>query len=168
MRDEGLCAEDDYIQICIEGVSKIDTTKLSRFNADDWSVRVAYFIEINNKHDMKFEFNPSKFDFLLEGGTIAKIDQFVFYHDLHFPDGWQAVSESILPNESVKLLVIPEEQVGDQKPQSIGYEQKLAEAWYDSIKSDSDEEIINYSGKQIQVKLTPSMKHWRQIKMNMR
>ena len=167
MKNRGLCAEDDYIQICLEGVSKIDTTKLSRFIADDWSVRVAYFFEITNKHDMEFDFKPRQFEIWSHDGSKASIERFIFYHELRLPDGWQMARDSILPNETVKLFVIPEDQVGDQKPESITYEQKLAEAWYDSIKSDPDEHITNYTGKRIQVKITPSIKYWRQIKMNM-
>jgi hypothetical protein len=168
MREGGLCAEDDYIQICLEGVSKIDTTKLSQFIADDWSVRTAYFFEITNKHDMKFEFSIGSFQISSQDGSRASIEQFIFFHDLRLPDGWQRPVESIPPKETARLFVIPENRGGDQKPESITYEQKLAEAWYDSIKSDPDTHITDYTGERINVKITPSTKDWGRIRNNMR
>jgi hypothetical protein len=167
MKNGESCAQDDYVRICLEGVAKIDTTKISRFVADDWSVRTAYFFEVTNKRDSEFHFGQGQFRIRSQDGSKAGIEQFVFFRELPLPDGWQTAGDSIPPSETVKLFVIPEKHLGDQKPESIRYDAKLAEAWYNSIKSDSDDHIANYAGERIQIKITPSTRLWRQIKMNM-
>lgn len=166
MSENRLCAEDDFARICIEGIATVDTTKLSYFLADDWSPRTAYFFEITNKREHDWEFTPDEFEIVLPDGTTAGFEHFIFYHELELPTGWQLPSEPIPANRTAKLFLIPDADVGAERPDSITYEQMLAEAWYQSIKSTPELGIADFTGDNIHVPLSVSPEQWEKLKTN--
>lgn len=150
MASQNISEEGDNLTISINGIAKINGSKLNYdfLQRDSFSGEPPYyywliFLEVENRSSRTWEWKSQEWVLSDNEGTHRNSS------DLHYslsklPEGWQTIQFDIPGNSTVKTVLVYSD-LSEGSPWTLRYKKMLAEAWYTSIKQDDVAHITDFT-----------------------
>jgi hypothetical protein len=159
METNVLHSAGDYLSITLQGLAKVDATKLN-FDLLDREghsstppiYRWLLFFEIENNSSRTWEWKSHEWN-LNDGAAMrSQSTELVFALD-QLPGGWDVTQFEISPGATVKTIFVYEDFLDENADWVLSYRKMVAEGWYKSIKKDEDVHITDYTDQYEEIEL---------------
>lgn len=162
MEANALHSTGDYLSVKLQGISKVDATKLN-FDLLDREgnsstppiYRWLLFFEIENHSSRTWNWNSNEWN--LNDGTTTRTQslELVFSLD-QLPGKWDVVQFDIPPGAIAKTIFVYEDSLDEEADWVLSYQKMVAEGWYDSIKQDESIHITDYTDQYEEIEIVVS------------
>jgi len=159
MEIDSQCSAGDYLSVTLQGIARIDASKLYLGVLDRGEnpptppiQRWLLFFQIENMSSRTWDLNRHEWD--LNDGTSTRTQTTELDYQLHqLPGEWEIYQLNIPPKDSIKTIFVYEDDIDGDSDWVLSYKKMVAEGWYDSIKQDGDVHIADFTDQHEEIEL---------------
>lgn len=159
METDALHATGDYLSVTLQGLARVDATKLN-FDLLDREghsstppiYQWVLFFEIENNSSRTWEWKSHEWNLNDGATTRSQSTELVFALD-KLPGKWDVTQFKIPPGATAKTIFVYEDSLDEDADWVLSYRKMVAEGWYESIKQDEDVHITDYTGQYEEIEL---------------
>lgn len=159
METDALHFIGDYLSVTIQGLARVDATKLN-FDLLDREGhpstppihRWLLFFEIENISSRTWEWKSHEWDLSDGAATRSPSTELVLALD-QLPGKWDVTQFEIPPGATAKTVFVYEDSLDEGADWVLSYRKMVAEGWYESIKQDEDVHISDYTDQYEEIEL---------------
>lgn len=159
MRTNALHSTGDYISVKLQGISKIDATKLNftllteeNYPSTPPIHRWLFFFEIENHSSRTWEWNSYEWE-LQDGETTREQGIELVYTLDQLPGKWDALQFDIPPRAIAKTIFVYDDSLDEDADWVLSYKKAVAEGWYEAIKQDESIHLTDYTDKYEEIEM---------------
>lgn len=162
METDALHSTGDYLSVKLQGLSKIDATKLN-FDLLDREGhpstppihRWLLFFEIENHSSRTWEWQSHEWN-LNDGETTRTQSTDLVYALDQLPGKWDVSQFEIPAGAIAKTIFVYDNSLDEDADWVLSYRKMVAEGWYKSIKQDESIHITDYTDQYEEIEIVAS------------